>query len=89
MAGTKNKLIDLHNSLFASLEALDDADTQEELEKEIMKARTKVLVAEQIISNGHLVIKAATAINETFSAKTQLPDIFGVSVSAIDSKDDK
>lgn len=86
---TRNKLIDLHNSLFASLEALDDAETPEELEKEILRARSKVMVAEQIISNGHLVLKAATAINETFSSATKLPDIFGVSVPALDCKDSK
>lgn len=87
MAGTKNKLIDLHNSLFLSLEELDNAKTADQLEKAVLRARAKTIVAEQIISNGHLVIKAATAINETFSKKTKLPDIFGVSVPELEGND--
>lgn len=85
-----NKLIDLHNSLFASLDELDTAGSPEQLEKAVRRAKAKTEVAGMIISNGHLVIKAATAINENFMPRTELPDIFGVSVpqAALDSKKD-
>jgi hypothetical protein len=83
-----HKLLDLHNSLFASLTELDAAKTQEDLETAVVRAKAKTIIAEQIISNGHLVIKAATAITETFMPRTELPDIFGVSLpqTALDTK---
>jgi len=88
---TKNKLIDLNNSLFSTLEDLDTAETPEEIEKYIRIAKAKTEIAAQVISNGNLVLKAATLMNEYLMPGTHMPDIFGVSLppTALDSKSEE
>jgi hypothetical protein len=55
----KNKLTDLNNHLFAEIERLSDEDLKDEkLTQEVSRARAIVGVAEQIISNGRLIIDA-------------------------------
>lgn len=55
----RNTLVDLNGYLFETLERLniDDIDEQN-LEKEINRAETIVKVADKIISNASIVIKA-------------------------------
>jgi hypothetical protein len=55
----RNTLGDLNNHLFAQLERLSEEDLKgEALEEEIQRAKTITSVAQQIISNGHLVLKS-------------------------------
>lgn len=55
----KNKLTDLNNHLFEQLERLNDEDLKrDELEKEICRARAMAGVAQTIINNGDLMLKA-------------------------------
>lgn len=55
----KNTLTDLNNYLFETLERLtDDALTEEEMEKEITRSKAVTSVAETIIHNGELALKA-------------------------------
>lgn len=56
----KNKLVDLNNILFEQLERLNDEDIKnEELQEEICRSKAISNVANQIISNGRLAIRAA------------------------------
>jgi hypothetical protein len=59
----KNKLSDLNNHLFAQLERLGDEDlTVEQIEKEAARADSMVAVADQIIRNADLQLKAAALL---------------------------
>lgn len=69
----KNKLSDLNNHLFAQLERLGDEDLiGDKLAEEINRAKAVTDVAQQIISNGTLVLKAkiaADAVNGRTNSK--------------------
>ena len=59
----KNKLTDLNNHLFAQLERLGDEDLDaEKIEQEAKRADAMVQVADQIIRNADLQLKAANLI---------------------------
>ena len=71
---TQNKLSDLNNHLFASLERLGDEELSgEELLEEINRAKAINNVAEQIVSNASLVLKAQIALGESMRADMKLP----------------
>jgi hypothetical protein len=62
----QNTLGDLNNHLFAQLERLGDEEIQgEKLIEEIDRAKAITTIANQIISNGNLVLQA-----EKFKAET-------------------
>lgn len=70
----KNTLGDLNNHLFAQLERLSDEDiTGEKLVEEINRAKAISGIANQIISNGNLVLKAKEAYEETYDADAKKP----------------
>ncbi len=55
----KNGLSDLNNHLFAELERLGDEDlTGEALQQEICRAKAITEVAEKVVANASLVLKA-------------------------------
>ncbi|MFZ2995921.1 hypothetical protein [Sphingobium sp.] len=59
----KNKLSDLNDHLFAQMERLgDEALSDDEIDKEAKRADAIVSVAEQIIKNADLQLKAATLL---------------------------
>lgn len=59
----KNKLSDLNNHLFAQLERLgEEGLSSEQIEQEGKRAEAIVAVAEQIVRNADLQLKAATII---------------------------
>ncbi|MDQ0202496.1 hypothetical protein [Pectinatus haikarae] len=65
----QNTLGDLNNHLFAQLERLGDEDLKgEELAEEIKRSVAVTGIAEQIISNGALVLKAKVAYEDNISA---------------------
>lgn len=67
----KNKLSDLNNHLFAQLERLGDEElTGDKLSEEINRAKTVTDVAQQIISNANLTLKAQTLMYEYGIIKT-------------------
>ena len=59
----KNKLSDLNNHLFAQLERLGDEElSEEQIEKESKRAAAIVSVADQIVRNADLQLKAAALL---------------------------
>ena len=61
----KNTLSDLNNYLFEALERInDDSLTEEQLQKEITRSNAVTSVAEAIIRNGELALKAAKHAEE-------------------------
>lgn len=61
----KNTLGDLNNYLFEALERItDDTLTPEELEKELKRAEAITGVAEVIVHNGELALKAVKHADE-------------------------
>ena len=61
----KNTLTDLNNYLFETLENLTDRDlSEEQMEKEITRAKAVTSVAETIIHNGELALRTMKYMNE-------------------------
>lgn len=59
----KNKLSDLNDHLFAQIERLGDEDlSDDQIEKEAKRADAIVSVADQIVRNADLQLKAATLL---------------------------
>jgi len=71
--GVKNTLLDLNNHLFEQMERLNDDDlTEEELTKEIKRADAMKGIAQEIIQNATLVLKATKLNQESDSAAPRL-----------------
>jgi hypothetical protein len=55
----KNNLLDLNDHLFAAMERLsDESMSGDELEKEIKRAHASAKIAQSIVSNASLALKA-------------------------------
>lgn len=68
---TKNKLSDLNDHLFMTLERLGDEDlSDEELEKEIERSKAISTVAGKIIDNARLVLDAQKTAAEYNGKRT-------------------
>ena len=79
MSGTKNKLTDLNDHLFAQLERLSDESlTPDQIEKEAKRGDAIVAVADQIIRNANLQVTVAKLVSEKGSIRPLLPDTAGV-----------
>jgi hypothetical protein len=62
----KNKLTDLNNHLFEQLERLNDEDlTEEQLSKEIGRAKAMTDVANSIINNAKVVLDASKFLEDS------------------------
>lgn len=61
----KNKLVDLNNHLFAQLERLsDEGISAEQIDQEVKRTEAIVSVADQIVGNADLQLKAAKLFAE-------------------------
>ena len=59
----KNRLTDLNNHLFAQLERLSDEDmTDEQIDQEVKRSEAVVAVADKIVANAALQLKAVTLV---------------------------
>jgi len=71
----RNKLEDLNNHLFEQLERLNDEDiSSEQLEKEMRRAEAMAKIADQIVKNGHLALRACEFSSE-YGLKTTMPEM--------------
>lgn len=74
----KNKMTDLNNHLFEALERLNDEDIQgDKLQEEIHRADAIKDIAQQIIANASLGLKAEIARNEYMGGKFKMPELLG------------
>ena len=76
--GTKNKLVDLNNHLFEELERLNDEELKgEALQEERERAKSMANIAQIIINNGELALKAQKHFDE-YGKTNQIPDILQI-----------
>ena len=62
----RNKLTDLNNHLFEQLERLNDEElTEDELSKEINRARAMTDIANSIVSNAKVVLDASKFLEDS------------------------
>ena len=70
----RNTLGDLNNHLFAQLERLSDEDIKgEKLLEDINRAEAVSTIAQQIISNGALALKAKQIASNSLDADIKMP----------------
>lgn len=70
----KNTLGDLNNHLFAQLERLGDEEINgDKLKEEIDRAKAVTSVAQQIISNGSLVLEAKKVAENSLNMERPVP----------------
>ena len=70
----KNTLTDLNNYLFETLERLtDDELTDEQMQREILRSEAVTRVAQTVISNGELTLKAMRHVEEYGKQGDKLP----------------
>ncbi len=70
----QNSLGDLNNHLFAQLERLSDEDLKgEDLQEEMNRAKSVVIVARHIIDNAALVLDAQKLLDDRMNTDLKLP----------------
>jgi hypothetical protein len=78
MSGTKNKLIDLNDHLFAQIERLADEDmAPDKIAAEVQRGKAIVAVADKIIKNAALQVQVAKMVAEKGSIRPLLPSVAG------------
>ena len=76
--GPKNKLVDLNNHLFEQLERLNDDDlTGEKLQEERERAKSMANIAQTIINNGELALKAVKHYDE-YGKREEMPPMLQI-----------
>lgn len=77
MSKTHNKLSDLNNHLFEELERLNDESlTGDKLQEERERTKSMANIAQTIINNGELALKAVKHFDEY--GKEKVPDILQI-----------
>jgi hypothetical protein len=79
MSGTKNKLSDLNDHLFAQIERLSDESlTPEQVDKEAKRGKAIVALADQVVKNAALQVHVAKLVSEKGAIRPLLPGAAGV-----------
>ena len=74
----KNKLVDLNNHLFEELERLNDENLKgEELQEERERAKSMANIAQTIINNGELALKAQKHFDK-YGKADHIPDMLQI-----------
>ena len=74
----KNKLVDLNNHLFEELERLNDESLKlKALQEEGQRGKTMANIAQTIINNGELALKAVKHYDE-YGKKEDMPKILQI-----------
>lgn len=74
----KNKLVDLNNHLFEELERLNDENLKgEALQEERERAKSMASIAQTIINNGELALKAQKHFDE-YGKADHIPNILSI-----------
>lgn len=74
----QNKLVDLNNHLFEELERLNNEDlTGEKLQEERERAKSMASIAQTIINNAELALKAVKHYDE-YGKKEEMPSILQI-----------
>lgn len=74
----KNKLTDLNNHLFEELERLNDEDLKgEALQEERERAKSMANIAQTIINNGELALKAVKHYDE-YGKNDSVPEMLQI-----------
>lgn len=72
----RNTLIDLNNHLFVEIERLNDEElTEDELKKEMNRAKAMTSVASKIIDNATLMFEASKFVSEFRGEDEKMPKI--------------
>ncbi|MEQ7216761.1 hypothetical protein ABQD61_12825 [Enterococcus asini] len=72
----KQSLGDLNGYLFEQLERLNDPElTDEELSRELKRAKAVTGVASQVVANAQVVLKAKMAYEENLERDAKKPDL--------------
>lgn len=78
----KESLTDLHSILFEQLERLSKDDiSDEDLNKELKRSEAVTGIANQIIQNGNLVLKALKTKTDTLPMTEKMPAFLDVGSS--------
>lgn len=77
MAVKNNTLNDLNNALFETLDRLQDAESDEELQKEIDRAKAITAVSSQIVNNAKLALDAEKFATDFGRKNVKLPTMLG------------
>lgn len=76
--GVKNKLADLNDHLFEELERLNDEELKgEALQEERERAKSMASIAQTIINNGELALKAVKHYDE-YGKKDNIPPMLQI-----------
>lgn len=76
--GTKNKLSDLNDHLFEELERLNDESLKgDALQEERERAKSMANIAQTIINNGELALKAQKHFDE-YGKPDNIPDVLQI-----------
>lgn len=79
MNGTKNKLTDLNDHLFAQLERLANEElTAADVDKEVKRGKAIVALADQVVKNAHLQVQVAKLVSEKGNIRPLMPAAAGL-----------
>lgn len=74
MTGTKNKLTDLNDHLFAQIERLaEEGLSADKVDIEVKRGKTIVAVADQIVKNASLQVQVAKLVSEKGNLRPLMP----------------